>query len=290
MPVRQPAVAGRFYPARRADCVRDIESYLPTVPPADLPARIVAGVVPHAGWAFSGATAARVFAAIRSQFVPDTVVLLSAMHSWGAMRPAVYADGAWATPLGQAPIDAALARLVLDEGRGRLVDAPEAHANEHSAEVQVPFIQYLFPDARILPVLVPPDAQAVAAGKVIGRAIETSGKAAVVVGTTDLTHYGAQFYGFAPAGIGDSALEWARENDRRIIDLMLQMDAEEVVDEAHVHHNACGGGAIAAAISAAQVLGADQSALLDYTTSHHVQPHGPAANFVGYAAVVWGHS
>jgi AmmeMemoRadiSam system protein B len=288
MNVRQPAVAGRFYPARRVDCVRQIEEALPDQLPWDLPERIVAGVVPHAGWIFSGPTAAKVFAAIKSQMIPDTIVLISAMHSWGTMQPAVYGSGTWSTPLGQVEVDEELAQMIMDQSSGAFIDAPAAHQGEHSAEVQVPFIQHLFPEARILPVMTPPDEQAAPAGRAIGRVIAGSEKNVVVVGTTDLTHYGRQFYGHAPAGVGESALAWTRTNDQRIIDLMLKMDADGIVPEASAFRNACGGGAIAATIGAAEALGATTAKLLDYTTSHHVRPQGPAANFVGYAAVVWG--
>jgi AmmeMemoRadiSam system protein B len=287
MRVRQPVVAGRFYPGGRAACLRAIEGCLPDGPPAGLPDRIVAGIVPHAGWVFSGPTAAKVFVAIQSQFTPDSVVLLSAMHGWGAVRPAVCADGAWATPLGEAAVDEDLARVLLEEAAGSLIDAPEAHAGEHSAEVQVPFIQHLFPQARILPVMVPTDDRAVSVGQAIARAVARSGKAVVVVGTTDLTHYGAQYYGFAPAGVGEPALEWVRANDKRVIDLMLQMRAAEVVAEAEGHRNACGAGAIAASVTAAGALDAQRGVLLEYTTSYHVDPRGPASDFVGYAAVVF---
>lgn len=287
MRVRRPVVAGQFYPADRAGCIRMIEECLPTRLPDELPQPIVAGVVPHAGWVFSGPTAARVFVAIKSQFSPETVVLLSANHRWGGGRAAVYGDGAWLTPLGEAEVDADLAQAVIREGAGMLVDAPEAHAGEHSAEVQVPFIQYLFPQAHILPILISPEESAPAVGEAIARAIVASGKKAVVVGTTDLTHYGAMYYGFAPAGSGERALAWARANDERIIRLMLEMRAEEIVPEAESHHNACGGGAIAATVAAARALGARKGVLLEHTNSHLVMPRGPATDFVGYAAVVF---
>lgn len=287
MRIRRPVVAGQFYPADRAGCVQMIEGYLPAQLPAELPQPIVAGVVPHAGWVFSGPTAARVFAAIKSQSVPETFVLLSANHRWGGMRAAVYGSGAWLTPLGNAEIDTDLAQSMLQEGAGLLVDAPEAHAGEHSAEVQVPFIQYLFPQARILPILISPDASAVMVGETIARAIAASGKKVMVVGTSDLTHYGATYYGFAPAGTGERALAWARANDERVIRLMLEMKAEEIVPETETHHNACGGGAIAATVAAAHAMGARKGVLLEYTNSHLVMPRGPATDFVGYAAVVF---
>jgi AmmeMemoRadiSam system protein B len=205
LPVRQPVVAGQFYPGDRKSCVRMIEQYLPTEPSPDLPDKIFAGLVPHAGWVFSGAVAARVFAAIHAQGAPTTFFLLSAMHRWGTSRSAVYAAGRWATPLGEVEVDEEMASAVLEAGADLLTDAPEAHAGEHSAEVQVPFIQYLFPEAKILPIMIPPNEQAAHIGEIIGHAISAAQRAVAVVGTTDLTHYGSRYYGFAPAGTGERA-------------------------------------------------------------------------------------
>ena len=287
LPVRRPAVAGQFYPGDRARCIGMIAQCLPSEPSSELPERIVAGLVPHAGWAFSGAVAARVFASIKTQGAPETVVILSAVHRWGASRPAVYARGRWTTPLGDVEVDEELAAAVLEAGAGLLVDDPQPHLGEHSAEVQVPFIQYLFPEAKILPILFPPEDDAVGGGEAVGRAVRAAERPIVVIGTTDLTHYGATYYRFAPAGTGEPALEWARINDKRVIDLALAMQAEEIVAETASHHNACGGGAVAGTVAAARVLGAEKGYLLEHTTSHHVMPQGPATDFVGYAAIVF---
>jgi len=285
--VRRPAVAGRFYPGNRASCISLIEQCLPSKPNPDLPEKIVAGLVPHAGWTFSGAVAARVFASIHAQGMPETFVLLSSVHRWGVSRPAVYAHGDWATPLGKVEVDEELAAAILEAGDGLLVNSPEAHADEHSAEVQVPFIQHLFPEAKILPILIPPEEEAARTGEVIGQTVSAAQRPIVVVGTTDLTHYGATYYGFAPAGTGERALEWVRANDERVINLILGLRAEEIIAETTAHHNACGGGAVAATVAAARTLGAEKGYLLEYTTSHHVMPQGPATDFVGYAAIVF---
>jgi AmmeMemoRadiSam system protein B len=287
LPVRRPVVAGQFYPGNRTSCVRQIEQCLPAEPSPDVPAKIVAGLVPHAGWAYSGAVAAKVFAAIDAQGLPETFVLLSAAHRWGAPHLAVYASGSWSTPLGEVEVDEELATAILEAGAGLLTDSPEAHSGEHSAEVQVPFIQHLFPEAKILPILLPPSADAARAGKVIGQAVSAAQKCVAVVGTTDLTHYGRAYYGFAPAGTGEQALEWVRTNDERVINLILDMQAEEIVTETEANHNACGGGAIAGTVAAARTMGAEKGHLLEYTTSHHVMPRGPATDFVGYAAIVF---
>lgn len=287
LPVRHPVVADRFYPGNRTSCVRQIEQCLPAEPSPDVPDKIVAGLVPHAGWAYSGAVAARVFAAINTQGSPETFVILSAVHQWGASRPAVYGSGSWNTPLGAVEVDEELAAAVLEAGKGLLINSPEAHSGEHSAEVQVPFIQHLFPEAKILPILLPPSADAARAGEVIGQAVSAAQKCVAVVGTTDLTHYGRAYYGFAPAGTGEQALEWVRTNDERLIHLILDMQAEEIVAETKASRNACGGGAIAGTVAAARAMGAEKGHLLEYTTSHHVMPRGPATDFVGYAAIVF---
>lgn len=286
LPVRRPVVAGQFYPGNGASCVRQIEQCLPTKPSPDVPDKIVAGLVPHAGWVYSGAVAARVFAAINAQGSPETFVILSAVHQWGASRLAVYGSGSWNTPLGAVEVDEELAAAVLEAGKGLLINSPEAHSGEHSAEVQVPFIQHLFPEAKILPILLPPSADAVRAGKVIGQAVGAAQRPIAVVGTTDMTHYGPN-YRFAPAGMGEQALEWVRANDERVIKLILDMRAEEIVAETEAHRSACGGGAIAGTVAAARALGAEKGHLLEYTTSHHVMPRGPATDFVGYAAIVF---
>jgi len=284
--IRRPVVAGRFYPGDRSSCVRQIEQCLPAAPSPDVPDKIVAGLAPHAGWTYSGALAAKVFAAIKAQGAPETFVLLSAAHRWGVPIPAVYASGSWSTPLGEIEVDEELATAVLEAGAGLLADSPKAHSGEHSAEVQVPFIQHLFPEARILPILFPPDANTARAGEIIGQVVSAAQKHVVVVGTTDLTHYGRS-YGFAPAGTGHQALEWTQANDERVIKLILDTRAEEIVAETNAHRNACGGGAIAGTVAAARVLGAKKGHLLEYTTSHYVMPRGPATDFVGYAAIVF---
>jgi hypothetical protein len=183
-------------------------------------------------------------------------------------------------------IDDALAAALLGLLHGLVIDWPAAHAQEHSIEVQLPFIQHLFPDARILPVAVPPLDTAPEVGRQVAQVARTLGRRAVAVGSSDLTHYGPR-YGMAPAGTGQAALDWTHANDRALLDLAVQLRAEEIVPEARVHHNACGAGAIAAAIAFAVELGATQGTLLHYTTSHEVMPTGRPSDMVGYGAVAF---
>jgi MEMO1 family protein len=294
MATRHPVVAGTFYPGDEAGARREVQRALQQAKTGELPGPIRAGVVPHAGWSFSGVTAAHFFRALGQQGLPEMVILLGAVHRWGVDAAAIYSSGSWQTPLGRLPIDEQLAEEALRIGGKALVRAPQAHQDEHSIEVQLPFIQQLYTEAgagcaascAILPVAVPPESDAQEAGRLLARAAERLGRRAVAVASSDLTHYGPR-YGMAPAGVGEAALEWTHCNDRRIIDRMLEMRADEVLREAQSHHNACGAGAIAAAIAFAQETGANQGVLLAYTTSHEVMPMGAPSDMVGYAAVAF---
>ena len=285
MPTRYPTVAGLFYPEGEAACRREVRACLQGAGAA--PARgLRGGVVPHAGWTFSGRTAARVYAALHAQGTPDTVVLAAAVHGWGAQAACVYGSGAWVTPLGAIKVDEELARQVVEMAGGLIVDQPEAHAAEHSIEVQLPFVQHLFPEARILPVATPPAAACIETGQVVARAIEALGRTAWAVGSTDLTHYGPR-YGYAPAGPGEAGLAWARQNDQRLLDLVTTMQLDAILPEAEARRNACGAGAIVATIAHALTVGATRGIVLDYTTSYQVMPIGPLVDLVGYGAVVF---
>jgi AmmeMemoRadiSam system protein B len=111
------------------------------------------------------------------------------------------------------------------------------------------------------------------------------------IGSTDLTHYGPN-YGFLPEGIGQQGLAWAKDvNDRRLIELMRLMKAEEIVREASEHRNACGSGAIAATLAACKLAGAQQGVLLDHVSSQEVarsMQYPASDDAVGYAGMVFG--
>lgn len=281
---RRPS-APHFY---AGDCAAQVAEFLEGFAPPEEPADPVAGVVPHAGWVFSGAVAAKVIRCL-SGASPEAFVIFGSVHSWGVKAGAVYASGAWATPLGNVAVDEDLAQLLLDQCSDYLVDDPDSHAGEHSIEVQVPIIRALLPTAKIVPVAMPPSDDAAAAGAAVGAALARSGGKAVVLGSSDLTHYG-RGYGFAPWGRGAAARERMRANDRRIIDLALGFASDKIVAEAAAHSNACGAGAIAAAVAAARSMGARKSALVEYTTSHDVTGESPEdfQMAVGYAGLLFG--
>jgi AmmeMemoRadiSam system protein B len=289
MRIRKAFRAGSFYPASRSACIQLLETCLNQVPVPEEPSRIIAGIVPHAGWVYSGPTAGKVFYNIKEKMGKTSTpvfLIYGAVHVWDAEVPSIYPEGYWETPLGKIEIASDLAEKILGEDIP-VVANPEVHAREHSIEVEVPFIQYLFPDAKILPLMVPPDNQAVTLGKRIGTLLSTWNQPVIVLGSTDLTHYGPGYH-FTPAGVGPGTLAWSKENDRRLIQLALEMKAENVIPEARSHHNACGAGAVAALVATARTLGAQKGVLLEHTTSYEVRSEGEIEDFVGYAGIVFG--
>lgn len=291
MMIRQPARAGMFYAADGRQCRAEVEACVrDAATPDDLPAKLQGGIVPHAGWICSGAVAATTFAALALRRTPSTVVVFGAAHRPMRCDAAAFAHGAWATPLGEIAIDERLAERVLG-ACPQVRDEPYAHEGEHSIEVQVPFVQRFWPQARLLPILVMPGPHAPAIGRAAGRVCVDSNADVVFVGSTDLTHYGPG-YGATEHGIGEAGLRWAKEvNDRRMIDVVLAMQADEVVPEARRSHNACGSGAIAACIEACRATGSTEARLLRHTSSYEVlreTRYGGGSDAVGYTSIVFG--
>jgi AmmeMemoRadiSam system protein B len=289
MNLRKAAVAGQFYGGTQAECVSEIEECLPKhLIRGELPNPIVAAVVPHAGWMFSGQLAATAFKAIQQvNGEVDTFVLFGAAHRYYGGGAAIYDSGQWETPLGRVAIDAELAALLAAQGAEV---NPDAHKGEHSIEVQVPFIQYLFPKAQIVPVIVPEAEFQLSFGTRAGELFGKQTKRIVCVASSDLTHYGPR-YGFCPAGAGQSGIQWARDvNDKEFIDLALKMKADELLEAAIEKGSACGPGAVAAAVAAAKAMGRTHGVLLGHTTSSDVlyeKFQEFSEESVGYAAIVF---
>ena len=285
--IRQPARAGSFYPGSSDRCREEagrLVAWTGTEPVVGGP--LLGGIVPHAGWAFSGPVAGQVFAALAAAAQPEAVVLFGAVHCRRGKNAWMFGSGSWETPLGQLQVDERLAERILGH-TSLIVDDPYAHEEEHSIEVQLPLIQLALPDCRIVPILVPAVSTATEVGDAVARTIESYGYNAAVVGSTDLTHYGPS-YGLVRRDVGSQGVVWAKEtNDRRMIELMLALESDRIVPEAAEHHNASGAGAVAATVSAARRLGATRGHLLAHTTSYEVLASPSAQDSVGYAGLVF---
>jgi len=275
--VRPARFAGLFYPqdrdtcGRLADCLLDCEA----------PSSTIGGLVPHAGWRYSGPTAGRTVRAIGGSD-PETIIVFGAVHVPNPYAAAVYPSGEWETPLGRIKVDDELARAI---ARHSAIEAdPRVHEDEHSIEVELPLLQRCLAGVRFLPVMVRPCDHAAKIGQICAQEALSLGRRVVILASTDLTHYGPRF-GFEPAGRGEPGIRWAKEvNDRRFIDLVAKLDESGVVPEALRNQNACGAGAVAAAISAAKVLSAVDYKEIEHTSSAEREgfPSIPVSDSVGY--------
>lgn len=284
MSVREPTVAGRFYPGTSRACQEMIAEF--PQKNKKLQGLPLGGIVPHAGWIYSGAIASSVFQTLRqmTQDPIDTLIFFGAVHVHGVHEATLSTDEFWKTPLGNVAIDQELAQKL------PLTRKKSAHEQEHSIEVQLPLIQTLFPEAKILPIAVPPNAQALQLGPLVAQTAKQLGRRFLLIGSSDLTHYGESYY-FTPKGEGFPALDWVKnENDARMVDLILHLDAEHIIPEAKARHNACGSGAITATLAGIRQLYPNaQGVLSDYATSFDVKPDPVPTLFVGYAGVVLFH-
>jgi len=281
--VRRANFAGTWYPSAAAACEREIKRFLKDqAPPTAAGIRPNGGIVPHAGWYFSGSIACNVIHRFSSEKPPDLFVLFG-MHLHEGSPSYIMVEGAWDTPFGPIEIEEDFAKK-LTERFSFHIETPHDYIQDNTIELQLPFIKYFCGTSRIVPVGVPPAGRAVSVGEVAAEIAMTLGKDIRFIGSTDLTHYGYN-YGFAPMGVGTDAMEWVRDkNDRRIIDAMLALDPERVIAEALASHNACCAGAVAAAIAGAKVMGTKQAQLLAYATSYD---KSPGDNLVGYVGILF---
>ncbi len=277
---RMPAVAGHFYPADRSELLRSIEeSFLHRLGPGRLPepsgsrSRESLGFVsPHAGYMYSGPIAAHVYYRLAAEGKPDIVVLVGPNHHGMGSLVAAYKEGVWVTPLGEVEVDSDFVREMV--ARSRYLDLDDkAHAYEHSLEVQVPFLQYIYGSkVRIAPITIMHQTLEVArdlAGA-IKSAAEALGLDYVIIASSDFTHY-------EPHDV-------ASKKDSIAIELILKLDPEGLyaaVDKYNI--TMCGPGAVATLLYTARLAGSRGGELLKYATSGDVT--GEKGWVVGYAAL-----
>ncbi|MCG3150546.1 MAG: hypothetical protein PCFJNLEI_04032 [Verrucomicrobiae bacterium] len=270
MTIREPAVAGQFYPADGREVDVQLDRFIR--PTGLRPA--IAIVVPHAGWMYSGTTAGLAYSDV---IVPERVILVGPNHRGGGSPYAVYDAGAWRTPVGDVPIAGALAAELLDRCE-LLAEDYRAHRAEHSLEVQVPMLRRANPRVQIVPVLIGgawPDAGGRGELRMIGEAIaevvREFGRPVLLVASTDLNHYEDQ--------------ETSRVKDKLVLDAIVRLDPDGLMQRVkEVDVSMCGVAPTYIVLTAAKKLGAKRAELLDYRTSGDVS--GDYQRVVGYGAVV----
>lgn len=262
---RMPAVAGYFYPGS-SDLLRtQVEYYLQNGERVSA----LGVLVPHAGYRYSGAVAGRVFARVQ---IPEVVVLIGPNHTGFGAGVSVYARGTWETPLGAVSVATDLADRVLEYSTTAQEDY-QAHLQEHSLEVQVPFLQVLRPDVQILPITMMRTSLEVCRdlGEALARALQASSQRVLLAASSDMTHYEPE--------------DRARKKDQRALERILALDPEglhQTVQEWSI--SMCGYAPTTTMLFAALALGATRADLVDYRTSGEAS--GDYDQVVGYAGVM----
>jgi AmmeMemoRadiSam system protein B len=276
--VRQPCQAGAFYEGTPESLRRQIrDCFVNELGPGKVPKvvetgprRVIGLVCPHAGYMFSGPVAAHAYYRLAADGIPATVVLMGPNHTGYGSGLAVANEGFWRTPLGDVEVDQETANEIVRESR--IVDVDEsAHRLEHSIEVQLPFLQYLYGSQfKIVPIcfLMQDPSSAKEVGEAVAKVLAE--KNAVTIASSDMTHYESQ--------------ESAGRKDRKALEAVEAMDGARFYSTIEAHRiSTCGYGPIAALITAAKLLGAKEAKLLCYKTSGDVV--GDYSSVVGYAAV-----
>jgi len=273
MKTREPVVSGTFYAGTPKVLREQIEwCYKHELGPGVVPAvnkegsrEIVALVVPHAGYIYSGPVAAHAYKELADDGVVDTAVVLGPNHSGYGASVSLWLGDAWETPLGKVRINKELAHSLL----GGVIELDEtAHIYEHSIEVQLPWLQYLYGELKLVPIAML--AQDIETAREVGRAISRCGGNIIVIASSDFTHY-------EPHSV-------ATEKDMSMIEAITNFDEEELYKRRELLNcTMCGYGPVGAAIVAAKEMEAKTASLLKYATSGDTT--GDFSRVVGYGSI-----
>ena len=267
--VRKPAVAGQFYPADPTTLRRMVEEMLENARKVPVEGEIVGLVCPHAGYPYSGPTAAVAYKEVMGKRY-DAVVVIGPSHREFLRGSSIWAEGGYETPLGVVPIAEDVAKKMLSP-EDDIVFSDAGHRYEHSVEVELPFLQVAIPDLKVVPVVM--GEQNLRACRNLADAIVRAckGKKVLIVASSDLYH------GYS--------YEECNRTDERTLKAILRFDPEGFVQGLlSGEYQACGGGPIAAMLMAARELGADKVKILTHTNSNDVV--GERGGYVvGYSAI-----
>jgi hypothetical protein len=264
--IRSPVVSGKFYPESPAKLKEMIRGMVDEKVARE---EVIGLVSPHAGYIYSGSVAAATIAKVKPK---DTFIILGPNHT-GRGRPfSIMTEGVWQTPLGEVAIDSRLARQILD-GSAYLEEDYGAHEYEHSIEVQLPFLKYFKKDFKLVPIVLSHATGSIykEIGGAIARAVKDLSREAVIIASSDMTHYES----------GESA----QRKDNQAIEAILALDEDELLKRVEkLKISMCGYGPVASLISAAKELGAKTAELISYQTSGDTT--GDYGSVVGYAGII----
>jgi AmmeMemoRadiSam system protein B len=267
---RPPAVAGMFYPAERERLSRDLDRMLDASAGDALEGELVAMIVPHAGYQYSGATAAAAYALLRGrQF--DAAVIVSPSHREYFDSISVFSGAGYLTPLGSLCVDESL-RAALLKGERAIGASTRGHGSEHAVEVQLPFLQRACGVISILPVVMGDQRRenCFLLGKKLASIL--AGRKTLLLASSDLSHY--------------HSYPEAEALDRVFIDDVRTFDADRLMDHLEGEATeACGGGPAVAVMVAARLLGADTARILHHCNSGDIT--GDRAQVVGYLSAAF---
>lgn len=278
--IRKPAVAGYFYESDKDSLKERIKwCYRTDLGPGRTPdktgdKRSIKGLIaPHAGYVYSGPVAAHSYLELAEDGLPETVVILCPNHTGMGSGLSIMTEGSWLTPLGEVEIDTKFAEQ-LAQDYPLLDDDPSAHIKEHSCEVQLPFIQEISPDFKLVPICMM--MQDLLTSQELGQAIaETTlklDKDIVVIASTDFTHYQPH--------------QVAEAQDRKVLDYIKSLDEEGMVRAISQNNvTMCGYGPVTATMVASKKMGATEAQILKYATSGDTS--GDYSSVVGYASAVF---
>jgi MEMO1 family protein len=270
--IRPPAVAGLFYPSDPRELARQIDAFCETgQPPGTGAAKQVARacIVPHAGYMYSGHVAGAVYSSIE---IPERCILLGPRHFPQGQPMSILTEGTFSTPFGEAPIDSDLA-AALARACPLLREDAEAHAREHSLEVEIPFLQRLRADVRIVPVVLATDRYGAIEdlGRAVAQVVRAQQEPVLMIASSDMNHYESDAV--------------TRVKDQRALAPLLALDPRGLYDTVRQEGiTMCGYAATVAMLVAMRELGATEATLIRYATSADVS--GDFDRVVGYAGVV----
>ena len=275
MNFRESCLPPGWYPRNPDEISRFLSGFVSAGNANDVGAPARAAIAPHAGWFYSGKTAARAASSLDRK--ADTMVVLGG-HLPEGYPPLFAMEDAVNTPFGGMRIDAELRETLYKKIKGRPDQYPD-----NTVEVLLPMVRFFMPNAQFLWLRLPADMASFDSGKTLAQAAKDLGRNIVVLGSTDLTHYGPN-YGYTPKGIGPQALQWVKEvNDRKFIEAVESGDPAVVLERAESDLSSCSAGAVLGAMGYASAINLSPPRLLEYSTSADAVAEIPDS-FVGYAA------